>query len=133
MQIVMFYNYKRVVRYAILYVHMYMYNKHTNIIYLPVYTIPQPITYQRVVRARIPSNEAHIRTVAGRSQRMAEIRNIVAGTSSNALSTQLTSEVNRASRQSLLQEAGIRVSEAEGLALKSSLAIPWNKLRHIRR
>ena len=78
----------------------------TNITYLPAYTIPQPITYQRVVRARIPSNEAHIRTVAGRSQRMAEIRNIVAGTSSNALSTQLTFEVNWASRQSLLQEAG---------------------------
>lgn len=44
---------------------------------------------------------------------------------------------NREERETILREAGILssedVPEEECLAMKASLAIPWNKLRHIRR
>ena len=44
---------------------------------------------------------------------------------------------NREEREMVLTEAGIlgssSVSEQECLAMKASLAIPWHKLRHIRR
>ena len=44
-------------------------------------------------------------------------------------------QIPKAERQALMKEAGFKleVPEGEGLALKASLGIPWNKLRHLRR
>ena len=95
--------------------------------------LSQPLSYHRVVNPRVHSDDAHVRTVRSRSRTMSEIRQSIAGSSTAANEVQLTAEFNRESRLSLLHSAGVTVDAAEGLSLKSSLSLPWNKLRHIRR
>ena len=71
---------------------------------------------------------------------MSDIRRVVAGSSAASNAMQLAAELRRtgmAERESALREAGIlscmEVPEQDCLAMKASLAIPWHKLRHIRR
>ena len=67
-------------------------------------------------------------------------RAAVSGGTDQATATQLAAELQHSSReprQLALQEAGIFNSSslsAEGcLAMKAVLAIPWHRLRHVRR
>ena len=43
--------------------------------------------------------------------------------------------IKREERQKILRDAGITldVSAEDGVAMKTALGIPWNKIRHIRR
>ena len=90
--------------------------------------------------ARVPSEDASSSTVAERTRFMRFTRAAVSGRSDQATATQLAAELQHSSReqrQLALQEAGIFNSSslsAEGcLAMKAALAIPWHRLRHIRR
>ena len=49
--------------------------------------------------------------------------------------SQELSMMNKEQRQKIIMEAGIRVEVGadDGVAMKSDLGIPWNKMRHIRR
>ena len=71
---------------------------------------------------------------------MSHIQRVLAGSSAASNATLLAAELRRtgmAERESALREAGIlsymEVPEQDCLAMKASLAIPWHKLRHIRR
>ena len=68
---------------------------------------------------------------------MSHVRDIVSG---GGASTLLETEIKWLSdnkRQHMLVESGIamdiKVSADQGLAIKAGLAIPWHKLRHLRR
>ena len=94
----------------------------------------QPLTLAHVPAARVSSAEACSRTVRKRSSDLEEIR---AGMSKDSRA-QLQAELKglpASERNQLLVSAGITldIPPEKGLALKANLAIPWNKLRTVRR
>ena len=68
---------------------------------------------------------------------MQPIRSIISGGDSSALIQREVLTLTDKERQSLLDEAGIsssrEIGAAEVLAIKAGLAMPWNKLRLLRR
>lgn len=95
---------------------------------------------ERVVQPRLRSEDASSRTVHERARFMRGVRTSMSGGSTLSSATQIAAELQQTSREErelALQEAGLlrsgRVSAEEGLAMKSTLAIPWHKLRHLRR
>jgi hypothetical protein len=89
----------------------------------------------RLTRPRKSSAEATQRTVQRRTAVLQQARKRVSGGES---STQLRAEMDsltKQERQSLLHEAGFTVDIPPdvGLALKADLALPWRKLRILRR
>ena len=95
---------------------------------------------ERVVQPRLQSEDASSRTVRERARFMRDARTRMSGGSTLSSATQLAAELQQTSRKErelALQKAGVfssgRVSAEECLAMKSTLAIPWHKLRHIRR
>lgn len=90
--------------------------------------------------ARVSSEDASYSSVAARARFMHFTRAAISGGGDQATATQLAAELQHSSReqrQLALQEAGIFNScslSAEGcLAMKAALAIPWHRLRHVRR
>lgn len=78
------------------------------------------------------------KTVQRRASTVENIRMTISGGEKNDVEIQRMSELRRLGReerQSIIREAGLRleIPPGEGLAMKSELGIPWNKLRHIRR
>ena len=75
-----------------------------------------------------------------RTSILSEARCVISGGSATSSTAQLDAELrhtDKDEREMALREAGIlstgSVSKEECLAMKASLAIPWHKLRHIRR
>jgi len=68
---------------------------------------------------------------------MESIRSIISGGDSSALIQREVLTLTDEERRSLLDEAGIslmkEIGAAEVLAIKAGLAMPWNKLRLLRR
>lgn len=66
---------------------------------------------------------------------MQSIRQLVAKGESSALLKNEVDYLTEADRQLLLQEAGIvsPIGASQALAIKAGLAIPWTKLRCLRR
>ena len=99
----------------------------------------QPLCYTRIAHARVTSEEALPRTLHQRSKLLADICHKVSGGREASARAQLAHEIsqNKDERNELLREAGIAVPHQavaeEVLAMKVDLAIPWNKLRNIRR
>lgn len=96
--------------------------------------------FQRAPQARVHSAEASSRTLRERTSTISDVRKVVSGGSVDSITVQFADELqrtNREERETVLREAGILgsgdVPTEECLAMKASLAIPWNKLRHIRR
>lgn len=92
------------------------------------------------MQARVRSEEGSSRTVRERARFMCETRRAISGGSDHSSVTQLAAELQHSSkeqREMALKEAGILSSQslsAEGsLAMKALLAVPWHRLRHIRR
>ncbi|KAL5487124.1 hypothetical protein EMCRGX_G019690 [Ephydatia muelleri] len=90
-----------------------------------------------VTNAHNPTTTVCTRTLKSRCSELQDIRRIVSGGEPSAL---LQSEVLSLSDEewkSLLKEAGIsdeiKIGPAEVLAIKVGLAIPWNKIRLLRR
>ena len=101
----------------------------------------QPLSYTRIVQPRVPSDDDALaqRTLAERSKLLAGIRQKISGGGEASARVQLAHEIsqNKHERDELLRAAGIAVPHeapaAEVLAVKADLAIPWNRLRSIRR
>ena len=89
----------------------------------------------RLTRPRKSSTEVTQRTIQRRTAALQQARERV---SKGESSTQLRAEMHsltKQERQSLLREAGFTVDIPPdvGLALKADLALPWRKLRILRR
>ncbi|KAL5463678.1 hypothetical protein EMCRGX_G032597 [Ephydatia muelleri] len=106
-----------------------------GIIQLP--TGGTPMTFMHVTRAHQETTAACSRTVKTRCFQMQKIRGIVSGGEASALIQKEVLILSDEERRSLLDKAGISSSielgAAEVLAIKAGLAIPWNKLRLLRR
>ncbi len=81
--------------------------------------------------------EASPVTLRARTAMLSGVRESVAGSEVGA-QLQLVDELKATSRdvrQSSLKEAGItpEIAFGDGLAMKADLALPWRKLRHLRR
>ena len=68
---------------------------------------------------------------------MSHVRDIVSGGEASTLLENEIKWLSDEEKQHLLVESGIamdiKVSAEQGLAIKAGLAIPWHKLRHLRR
>lgn len=66
---------------------------------------------------------------------MEELRRVVSGGNEDALLEAELAHQPKTVRQQLMVAAGIKVKvpEGQGLAMKASLGLPWNTLRHLRR
>ena len=89
----------------------------------------------KITKSRLGSDEVSSKTIHGRCLEMASVRELI---SSGSSPQQLAEEVRTLSseeRQRLLTDAGFSIDIAtnKGLAMKADLALPWNKLRVIRR
>ncbi len=76
-------------------------------------------------------------TLRARTSTLPAVRESVTGSEEGA-QLQMVDELkctNRVVRQKILREAGItpEIQLGDGLAMKASLALPWRKLRHLRR
>ena len=95
------------------------------------------MTFMHVTRAHQETTAACSRTVKTRCFQMQKIRGIVSGGEPSALIQKEVLILSDEERRSLLDKAGISSSielgAAEVLAIKAGLAIPWNKLRLLRR
>ena len=95
------------------------------------------MTFMRVTRAHQETTAACSRTVKLQCSQMQTIRGIVSGGEASALIQKEVLILSEEERRSLLDKAGISSSielgAAQVLAIKAGLAIPWNKLRLLRR
>ena len=95
------------------------------------------MTFMHVTRAHQETIAACSWTVKMRCFQMQKIRGIVSGAEASGLIQKEVLILSDEERRSLLDKAGISSSielrAAEALAIKAELAIPWNKLRLLRR
>ena len=99
------------------------------------YATTLPITLMQVPGCQIPSTEASSRTVKRRAEVLESVREIASGGDSTS---QFAAEVNYLSqvqREELLQQVQLPlvIPANHALAMKADLAIPWTKLRILRR
>ena len=66
---------------------------------------------------------------------MANVRTLVGGEDSSLVLKEELRSLDKEERSKLLHDAGmtINIPPEQGLAMKADLALPWNKLRVIRR
>ena len=66
---------------------------------------------------------------------MGQFRNTVSGGEGEHLLEREVSTLGVESRKQLLEKAGITLTipQEQGLAMKADLALPWNKMRELRR
>ena len=88
-----------------------------------------------VMGCRVSSSEASSRTLRRRSQQLDRVREVVSGGSSTDQLQHEISHLSKESRDAILGEASlpIQIPVDHGLAMKSDLQLPWNKMRAIRR
>ena len=89
----------------------------------------------KVPNCRVPSSEASRRTVKRRSDGISQVRHLTSGGDSAAQMAAEVKDLSKEEREKLLSEAQlpIVVPTQKALAMKADLAIPWNKLRSLRR
>ena len=92
----------------------------------------------KVSHARKGSTTVCERTLQRRSASMEVIRGSISGNSLKDSACQIANEQKRRGvdeRRDIMKKAGfeVEVPPGEGIAFKSNLAIPWNKLRLLRR
>ena len=88
-----------------------------------------------VSRCRVASSEASSRTLRRRSQQLDRVRDVVSGGSSTEQMQYEIAHLTKESREAILGEASlpVKIPVDHGLAMKSDLQLPWNKMRAIRR
>eukprot|EP00731_Ephydatia_muelleri_P000541 Em0001g541a len=96
-----------------------------------------PMTFMQVTKAKQQTTSACSRTTKMRCSEMQRIRSIVSGGEASALIQKEVLTLSDEERQCLLATASIsssiEIGPAQVLAIKAGLAIPWNKLRLLRR
>eukprot|EP00731_Ephydatia_muelleri_P002007 Em0001g2007a len=98
--------------------------------------LPTGGTISDVTKARHPTSAACSRTVKTRCSEMQTARSIVSGGEPSDLMEKEVLTLSDEERKSLLQKAGITnvaIDSTQVLAIKAGLAIPWNKMRLLRR
>ena len=85
--------------------------------------------------SRRSTGEVCQRTVQRRSQEVQQVRKIIGGDDSALILHQELRSLTKDERSKLLLDAGLTIDipPEQGLAMKADLAIPWHKLRVIRR
>ena len=85
--------------------------------------------------ARVDSDQCTSRTLRRRTQFLSECRDSVGGSGSQVLVRHEIRRLGKEEREKLLRDAGLTVEIGckKGLAMKADLALPWSKLREIRR
>ena len=90
-----------------------------------------------ITNAHNPTTTVCTRTLKSRCSELQDIRKIISGGEPSALLQSEVLSLSDEERKSLLKEAGIsdeiKIGSAEVLAIKVGLAIPWNKIRLLRR
>ncbi len=97
----------------------------------------QPLCFVHVPRPRKTSLQTSTQTVRARTSRLVHVRESLSGGKTGA-KRHLVDELvatDAAVREGILKEAGITpcISAGEGLAMKAELALPWERLRVLRR
>ena len=106
-------------------VYVYMYTQHC----------PLPLTLMPVPGCRVSSSEASSRTLHRRSLQLDRVREVVSGGSNTEQLQHEIAHLTKESREAILDEASlpIQIPVDHGLAMKSDLQLPWNKMRAIRK
>ena len=99
---------------------------------------PQPLTFAPITVARKQSDKVSSRTVRSRSKQNKELMAITSGDSVEAVSTQtshLVKSLDVSTRESILAvfKSTITIPEDHVATMKSTLNLPWNLLRDVRR
>ena len=89
----------------------------------------------RVTKPRKLMNTASRRTLQRRCNEAKKICNILTANESSALLFEEIKSLNKDAKAKLLKDAGIinEIGAQQVLAIKAELAIPWNKIRDLRR
>lgn len=89
----------------------------------------------QVTAGRVSSSTACHKTVLRRSKTLSAVRKIASGDDSNAQLQMEIKALTKSEREDLLKTAQlpITVPANHALAIKADLAMPWNKLRLLRR
>lgn len=93
------------------------------------------MTFMHITQAHCPTTSVSKRTLRSRCKEIQTARNVIGGGEPYTLLQYELHSLSVEERQQLLKDAGItpEVGPAEMLAIKSCLAIPWHKLRLLRR
>ena len=95
------------------------------------------MTFIQVTKSRQQTTAASSRTLKTRCSEMQMIRSVLSAGEPTALIQKEVLTLSDEERRALLDKAGIlstiEIGAAETLAIKAGLAIPWNKLRLLRR
>ena len=84
---------------------------------------------------RIPSLEASKKTIKRRTDSISKVRDITSGGDSTAQLKAEIQSLSKEQREELLAQAKLPllIPTDHALAMKADLALPWNKLRVVRR
>ena len=88
-----------------------------------------------VSKAQVASSEASRKTMHRRTQQLGSHRDLVSGGESTVQLRDEVRAMSKEDRRALLLDGGfsIDVPPEYGLAMKADLALPWTKLRVVRR
>eukprot|EP00731_Ephydatia_muelleri_P000748 Em0001g748a len=96
-----------------------------------------PVTFMRITNPHNSTTAVCSRTLKSRCSELHTIRRVVSGGQPSVLIQNEVLSLGDEQRRALLKEAGIsdeiKIGPAEVLAIKVGLAIPWNKIRILRR
>ncbi|KAL5483857.1 hypothetical protein EMCRGX_G020274 [Ephydatia muelleri] len=96
-----------------------------------------PVTFMRITNPHNSTTAVCSRTLKSRCSELQAIRRFVSGGQPSVLLQNEVLSLGDEQRRALLKEAGIsdeiKIGPAEVLAIKVGLAIPWNKIRILRR
>eukprot|EP00731_Ephydatia_muelleri_P032941 Em0024g485a len=96
-----------------------------------------PVTFMRITNPHNSTTAVCSRTLKSRCSELQAIRRVVSGGQPSVLLQNKVLSLGDEQRRALLKEAGIsdeiKIGPAEVLAIKVGLAIPWNKIRILRR
>jgi len=89
----------------------------------------------RVPKATVPTSKASAKTVARRNQALHQLRDTISGGDSSSQMQEEIHSLSKGERQKILKEANLTIDipPEHGVAMKADLALPWNKLRILRR
>eukprot|EP00731_Ephydatia_muelleri_P030963 Em0022g477a len=97
----------------------------------------KPVTFMRITNPHNSTTAVCSRTLKSRCSELQAIRRVVSGGQPSVLLQNEVLSLGDEQRRALLKEAGIsdeiKIGPAEVLAIKVGLAIPWNKIRILRR
>ena len=120
------------------YIHNIMYNisdaqhTHTHITSRNIQF--QPLTLARVTKSRVATPDAASSTKRRRSSELAGVRETISG-GEEAASAQLQEKIGKEGRRKLMEDPVFArpISVEESLLMKTSMGLPWHKIRQGRR